>query len=379
MMGSTLRILTLCAFLISLVCFNSDKDKVTLPIAKVYKNPLKVALGDPYVLYDAASKTYYMYGTGGVKDGFVTYSSVDLVNWKNEGQVYWGNTKDSWGIGAFWAPEVYNYKGKYYMFYSAQWRQNPRNDDENFKIGVAVSDSPKGPFKDMGNQPLFDPGYPIIDANVFFDTNGKIYLYYSRCCYKHPVKSEIANWAIKKGMYKEIEESWVYGVEIKTDLSGILGEPVIVLRPPVKLNDRQSEWESRSVFAGEVNRRWTEGSTTFKHKGMYYIMYSANFYGGENYAVGYATSKDPLGPYKKAANNPVLQKNTATGGEVTGTGHNSIIYSASGKNMYCVYHGRTKASGNERVVFIDKMTINTQGVLQVAGPTTTNQPYPLVK
>ncbi|RYU91004.1 glycoside hydrolase [Mucilaginibacter terrigena] len=359
-------------------CSNNSKSKVALPAAKVYKNPLKVALGDPFVLYDTVSKSYYMYGTGGAKDGFVTYSSADLVNWKNEGQVYWGNTRDSWGISAFWAPEAYSYKGKYYMFYSAQWRQNTRNDAENFKIGVAVSGSPKGPFKDLGDKPLFDPGYPIIDANVFFNTNGKIYLYYSRCCYKHPVKSEIADLVIKKGMYKEIEESWVYGVEIKPDFSGVIGNPVVVLRPPVKLSDSQSEWESRSVLSGEVNRRWTEGSTTFKHNGIYYIMYSANFYGGENYAVGYATSKSPLGPYQKATNNPVLQKNTPKGGEVTGTGHNSIIYSADGQSMYCVYHGRTKASGDERVVFIDRMTINNQGVLQLAGPTTTNQPYPLV-
>jgi beta-xylosidase len=242
---------------------------------------------------------------------------------------------------------------------------------------VAVATSPKGPFKEISDKPLFDPGYPIIDATVFFNTDGKLYLYYSRCCYKHAVKSEVADWAAKKGLYKEIEESWVYGVELKSDFSGVIGEPVTVLRPPVKMNDKQAEWESRSVTSGEVNRRWTEGSTTFKHNGLYYIMYSGNFYGGENYAVGYATSKSPLGPFIKAANNPVLQKNTNKGGEVTGTGHNSIITIPGGK-MYCVYHGRTKASGKDRVVFIDKMNITREGKLVVSGPTTTNQPKPLL-
>jgi beta-xylosidase len=57
------------------------------------------------------------------------------------------------------------------------------------------------------------------------------------------------------------------------------------------------------------------------------MMYSANYFGGKHYAVGYATASAPLGPYKKAPNNPVLQKNTAKGGIVTGTGHNSIAYS----------------------------------------------------
>jgi beta-xylosidase len=316
-----------------------------------------------------------MYGTGGVaKNGFSAYSSADLVNWKSLGQVY-HTTENSWGIGAFWAPEVYRVKDKYYMFFSAQWKVNPTNELENFKIGIAVADRPEGPFVDLGDKPLFDPGYPIIDANVFFDDNGKTYLYFSRCCYKHPVESEIATLAKQKGWFKEIEESWVYGIELKPDFSGVIGEPALLLRPPVSTSDKQAEWESRSVTSREVNRRWTEGSVTFKKAGTYFIMYSANHFAGQNYAVGYATASSPLGPFKKAANNPVLQKNTAKGGTVTGTGHNSITYSPDGKEMFCVYHGRTTATGDERVVFIDRMKADGTK-LSVFGPTTTPQVLP---
>jgi beta-xylosidase len=323
-----------------------------------------------------------MYGTGGGADkGFAAYSSKDLVNWKQEGQVYFHNNKNGWSDpkaawdGAYWAPEVYEVAGKFYLFYSAQWKENPSNEVENFRIGVAVADTPTGPFIDMINKPIFDPGYPIIDANVFFDTNGKTYLYYSRAAYKHPVKSEVADWARKKGWYKEIEESWVYGVELKPDFSGVIGEPVLVLRPPVRLSDKQAGWESRSVTAREVNRRWTEGSVTFKKDNTYYIMYSANHFGGRYYAVGYATADSPLGQYKKAANNPVLQKNTDKGGTVTGTGHNSITFSPDGKEMFCVYHGRTAKTGEERVVFIDRMQVKG-GRITIAGPTTTPQKLP---
>ena len=83
----------------------------------------------------------------------------------------------------------------------------------------------------------------------------------------------------------------MYGVELKPDFSGVIGEPVLMLRPPVSLNNKQAEWESRSVTAQEVNRRWTEGSVTFKKDGTYYMMYSANHFGGQYYAVGYATAK----------------------------------------------------------------------------------------
>jgi len=313
---------------------------------------------------------------GGAKNGFVTYSSDDLVNWNFEGQVYYSTGENAWGVSSFWAPEVYKFGTKYYMFYSAQWEVNPKNELENFKIGVAVADSPKGPFKDLEDKPLFNPDYPVIDANVFQDDNGEFYLYYSRVCYKHPVESEISELAREKGWFDEIEESWVYGVKLAPDFKSIIGEPVLLLRPPLKMNDKNAEWESRSVTSKEVNRRWTEGSFLFKHDNLYYMMYSANHFGGKHYAVGYATSNSPLGPYTKADHNPILEKNTDEGGEVTGTGHNSLVFSKDSTKIYTVYHGRTKASGEDRVVFIDRLKIMDNGDLKVEGPSTTPQPIP---
>jgi beta-xylosidase len=365
---------------LSLGSARAQTTKGSAAAKSTFSNPLDVQFGDPYVLYTGG--TYYMYGTGGGADkGFAAYSSKDLVNWKGEGQVYfynnpngWSDTATAWG-GAYWAPEVYEVGGKYYLFYSAQWKVNPAREMENFRIGVAVADGPTGPFIDLADSPIFDPGYPIIDANVFFDTNGKVYLYYSRVAYKHPVQSEIADWARKKGWFPEIEESWVYGVELKKDFSGVIGEPVLLLRPPVSMQDKQAAWESRSVTAREVNRRWTEGSVTFKKGNIYFIMYSANYFGGQHYAVGYGTSASPLGPFKKAPDNPVLQRNTGTGGSVTGTGHNSITYSPDGKEMFCVYHARTEKTGDDRVVCIDRMEVKN-GLLTILGPTTTPQKRP---
>lgn len=371
-------------FIIALITIKTDRlfAQTNMKTTEAtYKNPLTVSLADPYVLH-AKNNRYYMYGTGVVRHGFAAYSSTDLVNWQPEGQVYFADNKNGWSDstagwdGAYWAPEVYEVKGRYYMFYSAQWKVNPGNEFENFRLGVAVADEPTGPFIDLKDEPIFDSGYPVIDANVFFDSNGKAYLYYSRCAYKHPVKSEIADWAKNKSWYKEIEESWVYGVELKPDFSGVIGEPVLLLRPPVSMSDKQAAWESLSVTSKEVNRRWTEGSVLFKKNDTYYIMYSANYFGGKNYAVGYATAKTPLGPFKKSVSNPVLSKNVDSGGIVTGTGHNSIIYSPDGKEMFCVYHGRTTATGDDRVVFIDRMKILDDGQLVVEGPNTEPQPLP---
>lgn len=352
-------------------CVNTPKQTTTdEPLS--FTNPLPVQFGDPYILL--VDSIYYMYGTGGgAKDGFCAYSSPDMVNWTPIGQVYQGNVEGSWAVANFWAPEVYERNGKFYMLFSADWKENPTNELENFRIGVAVADKPTGPFREMSDKPLFDPGYPAIDGNLLTDSDGRTYLYYSRCCYKHPVESEIATKAKNDGLFDEIEESWIYAVEVKPDLSEIIGDPVLVLRPPVQLDDAQSEWESRSVTTGEVNRRWSEGPFALKQGDTYYLMYSANFFGGKNYAVGYATSKSPFGPFEKSTDNPVLEKNVEKGGIVTGTGHNSVTWSKDGQQMYCVYHARTEKTGDERVVFIDKMKIDEAGHLSVDGPTTDPQ------
>lgn len=362
-----------------IISCSSKQQKNTNETVETYSNPIAVEFGDPYIL-DDGNGTYYMYGTGGgAVDGFAAYSSTDLINWKPEGQVYTGNTENSWTEKWFWAPEVYKRNGKYYIFFSAQWKENPTNEEENFMIGVAVADKPTGPFIELHDGPIFNPGYPIIDANVLFDKSGKTYLYYSRACYKHPVESEVANWAKEQGLYNEVEESWVYGVELKSDFSGVIGEPQLLLRPPVSMDDQQAEWESRSVTSREINRRWTEGSFIFERNGTYYIMYSANYYAGKNYAVGYATGNSPLGPFTKAANNPVLQKNVDQGGDVTGTGHNMVLFNADSSKMYTVYHGRTTQSGDNRVVFIDEMHIDEHGLLRVDGPSTSSKPFPKLR
>lgn len=168
-------------------CKTGDKTEVQI------SNPLPISFGDPFILYNTSDTTFYMYGTSGKLKGFKTYASKDLLHWVDKGIIYDNTQAISWGTDCFWAPEVYERNGKFYLWYSANWKHNPNNEDENFRIGVAVSDSPTGPFRDLYDHPVFDPGYPVIDANLYFDDeSGKVYLYYSRCCYKHPVESEIS-------------------------------------------------------------------------------------------------------------------------------------------------------------------------------------------
>lgn len=90
------------------------------------------------------------------------------------------------------------------------------------------------------------------------------------------------------------------------------------------------------------------------------MTYSGNFFAGPDYAVGYATADAPLGPYTKAPENPILER----GAQVTGTGHNCMFRTTAGELMIC-YHGRTEATGTDRIAFISPAHFDEQGRLVI--------------
>ncbi len=89
-------------FLSSLLIDCKSKDTTTEKARLNFNNPLPEEFGDPYIL-KASNGMYYIIGTGGVKDGFKMYSSIDLKEWIDEGRIYQGNTDSSWSVDNFWA------------------------------------------------------------------------------------------------------------------------------------------------------------------------------------------------------------------------------------------------------------------------------------
>jgi beta-xylosidase len=290
-----------------------------------------------------ADGNYYCYATSAV-DGFKAWISEDLVNWQELGYVYKRNDH-SWGIEDFWAPEVVYYKGKYYMHYSARWGKNM-----SLRIGVAAADSPSGPFVDVFNQPMFDLGYAAIDGHVFFDEDGRKYFYYARDCSENIVDGR--------------HESHLYVAELNDDLVSFQDEPRLITKP-------EQEWEQHSG----PEWLWNEGPFVLKYDHRYYLMYSANFYAGRDYSVGYAVAEHPLGPFVKAAHNPIL---FSPNGEISGPGHNSVTTSPDGQELFIVYHIHTdpQRPSRDRQVCIDRMGFREDGSLYVVGPTNMPQKIP---
>jgi beta-xylosidase len=312
---------------------------------RYFKNPLNITgIGDPFVMRASDGK-YYCYPTSS-NTGYRVWFSEDMVNWSEVGHCYSVQEK-SWGYKDFWAPEVVEYSGKYYMYYTARWSKN-----DSLRIGVAVSDAPTGPFTDVYDRPMFDFGYAAIDANVFIDDDGKKYLYFSRDCSENIVDGR--------------NESHIYGIELNDDMISVKGEPVLLTKP-------DQEWEKLSG----PQFYWNEGSLLLKNNGLYYLMYSANFYAKSSYSIGYATSTNPLGPFKKYDKNPIVSAEVNLE-EISGPGHNSIALSPDKQEIYVVYHTHTDAmsGGGNRQVFIDRMGFRKDGTIYVNGPTIWKQPYP---
>ena len=289
--------------------------------------------------------------------------------------------------------------------------------EEPCKIGVAVSRSPAGPFHNIAARPIdynpYDPDYhdvnlimgpdqkkppatlaaglkapqgtyiPTIDPNVFFARDGRKYLYVSRNAYR--------NWRWDAELGKYIEESDIIAVpldsawwndpggrtmpRIPASYQGANNRPGGPSGPRrdkyvqiLSYDADKQAWENADVndyalSGGEKkDRRWEEGSTTFTHRyrdasghrrTAYYLTYSANNWETPLYGVGYAVADGPLGPWRKAPNNPILSQDASIG--MYSTGHGDIERSPDGRQIFYVHHGRPTPTDQQRRLYTDRM------------------------
>ncbi len=312
--------------------------------AKTYTNPVgetPIQMGDPFVLQHGGR--YYLFGTNTANDGFKCWESTDLVHWEEKGWAY-RESDDSWAKSHYWAPEVKECRGKFYMTYSAMPK---KAETLRLLIALAVSDKPEGPYKDL-HAPWFDFGYSAIDGHIFVDDDGKPYLYFSR-----------------NGVQDGYSFGVMYGVALADDLSKPIGEPV-------KLMEADQPWEKVRYAENRCN----EGAFVLKHRGRYYMSYSANHTGFPHYGIGYAMADKPLGPWVKAKDNPIAATNLDIG--VSGPGHSCITSSPDRTEMFIVYHTHADAQkpSGDRVVNIDRVGFDDSGKLWITGPTRSPQPMP---
>lgn len=259
----------------------------------------KIHLADPAMLYYQG--LYYLYGTveANAGQGFLVYTSADMKTWKCDSTINGGyalRKGDAYGTANFWAPQVFFYKGKFYMAYVA---------DEN--IAIAQSESPLGPFTQTVKKPLA-AAVKQIDPFIFIDGDGKKYLYHVRL----------------------FEGNKLFVAEMSDDFSAIKPE---TLQQCITATE---PWENTANASWSV----TEGPSVIKHKNQYYLFYTANDFRNPDYAVGYAVSKNPAGPWKKFSGNPVISRKNIG---INGTGHGDFIKDKTGNLLY-VFHTHNSGS-----------------------------------
>jgi len=328
------------------MAYNADGTiKPIPPTAKGVSGPGNPVLpgfhADPEILYSNKTGKYYIYSTTDGKPGwggykYYVYSSADMKDWKNEGVALNAATDQiAWANGNLWAPAAVEVKQKngsykYYLYYSA----NP-NENGPKKIGVAIADSPVGPFVDFG-KPIVEKS-PVghgqqIDVDVFVDpVSKKPYLYWGN--------------------------GYMAGGELEPNMTAVKESTITVLTP---------KGGSLKDYA------YREAPYVFYRNGLYYFMWSVDDTGSANYHVAYGTSKSPLGPIEVAKDPVVLIQDPQH--EIYGTAHNSVIQKPGTDEWYIVYHRINKdylryQPGVHREVCIDKMEFNADGTIKRVVPT----------
>ncbi|MEU1475116.1 family 43 glycosylhydrolase [Streptomyces sp. NPDC005760] len=254
-------------------------------------------------------------GWGGTR--FTAYSSKDLVHWKNHGVILDLGADVSWADKYAWAPAIAERDGTYYFYFCAEQQ-----------IGVAVADSPAGPFKDALGKPLVAKGGSLkgqmIDPAVFTDDDGTPYLY----------------WGNGHGYV-------------------------------VPLNDDMVSYDA-SKIEDITPDNFREGSFVIKRNGTYYFMWSEDDTRSENYHVAYATGPSPLGPWTKKGT--ILSKRPEYG--ILATGHHSVVNVPGTDDWYIVYHrfalngpGKPGGDGMHRETTVDRMEFAADGTIKPVVPT----------
>ena len=233
-----------------------------LPVTVAHaENPIVQTAYTPDPAPLVYNDTFYFY-TGHDADGasYFTmtdwryYSTTDMKNWVDHGAVL-SYTDFEWADpDSCWAAQCVERDGKFYLYVTL----STTAAGGARAIGVAVSDSPTGPFKDAIGKPLCGPDWAYIDPTVLIDDDGQAYLYFG-----NPT---------------------LHYVKLKKNMIELDGE--------ITATNMTSEQFGSNENADSL---YTEGPWIYKRNGIYYMVYAAS---GIPETIDYSTSDSPIGPWK---------------------------------------------------------------------------------
>lgn len=281
-----------------------------------------IQMRDPFVLEVQPGK-FVLYGTtdtnlwGGPATGFDCYESQDLEHW--EGPIpafrppsgFWSDTQ-------FWAPEVHEHAGKFYMF--ATFASSQPNKRYQRGTCVLVAQTATGPFVPWSNGPVTPHHLPCLDGTLFVDELGDPWIVYSRGAEGIP------------GELEPLADGEMFARRLTPDLRESAGEPILLFR------SSDAQWSKPMRLPGgmkpppELNLAddpmFTDGAYLFRNEsGQLQMLWSS--FGEAGYAMGLATSQTGkvIGPWNQAEQ-PVWPLNG---------GHGMLLRTSMGKD-FLVFH-----------------------------------------
>jgi Beta-xylosidase len=278
------------------------------PAPMVYNGTLYAYVGDDIPGFDF----YYM-------TKWHVLSTTDMVNWTDHGSPI-SLESFKWARDRAWAAQCLERKGKFYWYICTQ------TDKNDMAIGVAVSDSPTGPFKDALGKPLITNGsWSNIDPTVWIDDDGQAYLYWGN--------------------------GSLFYVKLNKDMVSYSGDIVTV---PISVESFGGVRSNKSTENPNKDM-YVEGPWFYKRNSNYYMMYAGMSKGGES--LSYSISSSPVGPWKyqgKIMENQKINSFTNHGGIVDYKG-----------NSYLFYHTGLLPGGGSygRAACVEQFTYNPDGTI----------------
>ena len=289
------------------------RDQFTAdPTARVFNN--KVYLYPSHDIVPPAGQRQDWF----CMEDYHVFSSENLTDWTDHGVIVTQN-KVPWvkpNSYSMWAPDCVYKDGKYYFYFPS----NPASG-MGFGIGVAVADSPEGPFIP---EPEPIKGINGIDPCVLLASDGNAYIFWGagRCAKLKPNMKELAD-------------------DTPTE--------------KVKWGDREFEMKGVNCLKGLPSRQ-AEGPFAFEYNGNYYLTYP--YVRNNTEVLGYAMSKNPMGPYEYKG---LIMPEHENG---CWTNHHSIINYKG--QWYLFYHQNAFSPKDDkrRSVQIDRLYFNPDGTIQ---------------
>ena len=268
--------------------------------------------------------TLYLY-TGHDEDGadffwmqeWRVYSTEDMVNWTDHGSPL-AIESFAWADDRAWAAQCIERNGKFYWYVCLHSKIT-----NAMAIGVAVGDSPTGPFKDAIGKPLCDGSWDNIDPTVFIDDDGRAFLY----------------WGNPN----------IYMAELNEDMVSLKGAVQKMEQTVESFGAPNPEKRVKGIKYPDT---YTEGPWFFKRNNNYYLLYAA---GGVPEHIAYSMSPSPTGPWRYMGEVMPLQE--------TGAFTNHVGVADYKGNSYLFYHtGKLPGGGGfGRSVAVERFEYNADG------------------